>query len=77
MWVTTLDKSEAVTRVMKRNPNLDEQAVRERIMRQVDDEERLKYASFHYDTSDKTPFEENLRLIEAKLKELRDTGLLK
>ena len=59
VWVTTLSKQEALHRVIKRNPNLSEQAVRDRIERQIDDKERLEHASFHYDTGDSTSFETN------------------
>ncbi len=31
LWVTTLEKEEAVQRVLKRNPNLDEKQVRARV----------------------------------------------
>ena len=65
LWVTTLDKQDAVKRVMQRNPNLTEENVRDRINRQIDDSERLKYATFHYDTSDKAPFDYNKKLIDA------------
>ncbi len=51
LWVTTLDKEEAVKRVLTRNPNLDLKSARARVFSQIDDTERLKYASFHYDTS--------------------------
>eukprot|EP00347_Sterkiella_histriomuscorum_P005384 403356820 len=76
VWVTTLDKEDAVQRVMKRNPNLTEALVRDRINRQIDDKERLKYASFHYDTSDKATFEQNKLLIDQQLQRLRDMKLL-
>ena len=32
LWVTTLDKEEAVKRVLKRNPHLDEKQARARVM---------------------------------------------
>lgn len=67
LWVTTLEKKDAVERVMKRNPNLSERNVRDRIERQITDEERLKHASFHYETSDRTPFETNRLLIDIEL----------
>ena len=63
LWVTTLDKEEAVQRVLKRNPNLDEKQARARVNSQIDDTERLKYASFHYNTGDSAPFEYNKKLI--------------
>ena len=64
IWVTKLDKEDAVKRVKLRNPELSESNVRNRIERQITDEERLKYARFSYDTSDRTPFEENQILID-------------
>ena len=77
LWVTTLDKEEAVERVMRRNPNLGEKQVRDRVLAQIDDSERLKYASFHYNTGDSAPFEENKRIIEGKLREMRNAGILR
>lgn len=59
LWVTKLPKRDALQRVCLRNPNLTEQLVIERLQKQITDEERLKYADFHYDTSDRTPFSVN------------------
>jgi len=70
LWVTTLSKRDALDRVLKRNPNLTEDHVRDRLDRQIDDTERLKYASFHYDTSDRTPFEQNKLHINERLEAL-------
>jgi dephospho-CoA kinase len=76
LWVTTLAKEEAVLRLRKRNPQIDEKAARARVYSQIDDNERVKYSSFHYDTGDRTPFEENKRLIERELERLRGQGIL-
>lgn len=69
IWVTTLDKELAVQRVVQRNPQLGEKQARERVSSQITDEERLKYASFHYDTS--APWEYNQSLIDYELRSLR------
>jgi len=63
LWVATLDKQDAVQRILKRNPNLSESEANARVMTQITDEERIKYASFYYDTSDRNTFDENKVLI--------------
>ena len=62
LWVVTLPKDQAVKRILERDPHLSEQEAHDRLKRQIDDEERLKYASFSYST-ESSSFEEN----EAKI----------
>ena len=49
---------------------MNEAQVRERIDRQIDDEERLKYAAFSYSSADAT-FEENKVKIAGRLASLK------
>ena len=65
VWVVTLPKEEALSRVRMRNPNLSEEDIRNRLTRQPTDEERLKWATFSYSSTD--PFEENALKIEKRL----------
>ena len=58
LWVTLLDKQNAVERIMQRNPHIDESQALERVGSQISDEERVQHASFSYDTV--APFEENM-----------------
>jgi len=64
LWVTTFDKEEAVIRVMQRNPNLTETLARARVYSQIDDTERLKYASWSYNTGSAYSFDHNKVLID-------------
>ncbi|TNV81435.1 hypothetical protein FGO68_gene10434 [Halteria grandinella] len=76
LWVATLDKQDAIQRILKRNPNLSETEANARVSSQITDEERIKYASFYYDTSDRHTFDENKVLIQEKLREFQKKGIL-
>jgi len=75
IWVTKLDKEQAVWRVLERNPNLNEGLARARVQRQISDKERLKYASFSYDSRD--PIEDNRRKVDQYMKSLAEKGVIR
>ena len=52
LWVVTLPKEVALERVKERNPELPERDIENRLQRQIDDKQRLKYASFSYSSLD-------------------------
>ena len=62
LWVVTLPKEQAIERIRVRNPDLPEQQIRGRLASQMDDDQRLTYAQFHYCSED--PFETNARKID-------------
>lgn len=46
IWLAKLSKEVALQRLMERSPDLGEEDARKRIKFQIDDDERLKFASF-------------------------------
>ena len=52
IWVVTLDKETAFERVVIRNPDLDENDIKQRIARQLHDRSRIHHATFRYDGAD-------------------------
>jgi len=75
IWLTTLEKSKALDRVLTRDKKLKREQAERRINMQISDEERLKYAKFWYDTD--PPFSENIPKIEAELQRLKNGGKLR
>jgi len=66
LWVVTLDREVAFQRIQQRNPNLSDTEIQARLNHQMTDGERLKHASWSYDTSTAS-FEENKLLINQKI----------
>ena len=58
LWTVTLPKDIAIERVLERDAHLTEAMAKDRLDRQITDEERLKYAAFSYSTADAS-FEQN------------------
>ena len=71
LWVVTIDREVAFQRIQKRNPNLSDEEIRARLSHQTTDQERLKHASWSYDTSTAT-IEDNQNQIKQKVMSLRD-----
>ena len=68
LWVLKLDKQTAFERVKKRNPNLSETEINNRLERQITDEDRLKYATWSYDTAE--AWEVNQAKVDQRLKQI-------
>ena len=62
LWVLTLDRKTAFDRVTKRNPNLTANEINDRFDRQLTDTERLKHATWSYDTGGS--IKENMALVD-------------
>uniref|UniRef100_A0A7S3J882 Dephospho-CoA kinase n=1 Tax=Euplotes harpa TaxID=151035 RepID=A0A7S3J882_9SPIT len=75
IWSVNLPKAVAVERLLKRNPDLTKADAENRINSQISDEERIKYSNYSIDSS--RGIEENKRIIDEKLKEFYDNGILK
>jgi len=54
-----------------RDPNFSDEEIRSRLSRQITDPERLKHATWSYDTAAGS-FEDNKILIDQKIKELKE-----
>ena len=67
MWVVKVDKETALRRIKVRNPNLTDEEILNRLKNQPTDSERLKYATWSYDTSDQFTYEHNMKLVADKL----------
>ena len=68
--MVTLPKEKAVERILERDKHLTEELARDRLALQIDDKERLKYATFSYSSADAS-FKENEKKIMNRLKALK------
>jgi len=67
IWLTKFDKEKALERIIQRD-KLSIIEAKNRLKSQINDNERIKFCSFSYDSND--PLEKNRKLIEEQLRRL-------
>ena len=70
VWVLTVDRPTAISRIQKRDPHLSLDEITARLDRQLTNEERVRMATWWYDTSDDHPFDENMVKVKERLRRI-------